>query len=483
MAAPADVIFVDGEIHTLADPDRTAEALAARDGRVVRVGDTYEIEFLEGIETTRIDLDGHTAVPGFVDAHSHLLRIGLRRRRADLAGAADPDAALERLRADADRDREWILGFDLDLDPGLDANSDETALSDENRLRQADLDSVSADRPVAAFHSGMRTVVCNSVAVDRLPTDAESGPPGVYRWPESEGVWRAIAPPPSRTRDLIRAGADHAVSRGITTVHDDVRTAETARAYHDLAGEGDLPLRVRLDHHLSALEGDPIAAADTLGISSGFGDDRLSLSGVRVDVDGSIVDGTAWLTDAGSGVTDPDALESLRERASAAGLRVRARASGDAAVDAVLDTLADRPVIDHADLIRDEQIPALADAGAVVVGWPDVLERAPPERRGQVGRYGRLRAAGIPLAIGSDGFRMDFLSALEGLRTAGPDTRLSPTEALRAMTWDGRSGGSPAGTLTVGAPADLAVLSGSPWKRPASSIDVELTVVDGEVVR
>jgi hypothetical protein len=49
MAAPGDVIFVNGEIHTLGTLNRTADALAVRDGTVCGIADTYEVEFNEGI--------------------------------------------------------------------------------------------------------------------------------------------------------------------------------------------------------------------------------------------------------------------------------------------------------------------------------------------------------------------------------------------------------------------------------------------------
>ncbi|MFO7897442.1 MAG: amidohydrolase family protein, partial [Planctomycetota bacterium] len=50
--------------------------IAIRDGRIVRLGSTYDIEFLAGTETTTIDLDGRTVLPGFIDAHTHLLMTG-----------------------------------------------------------------------------------------------------------------------------------------------------------------------------------------------------------------------------------------------------------------------------------------------------------------------------------------------------------------------------------------------------------------------
>ncbi len=92
MAAAADVIFVDGTIYPTATPKATAEALAVRDGTVRRVADTYEVEFLEGIETRRIDLDGRTVVPGFVDAGADLLATG-RGQRGEATGSEQPSNA------------------------------------------------------------------------------------------------------------------------------------------------------------------------------------------------------------------------------------------------------------------------------------------------------------------------------------------------------------------------------------------------------
>jgi predicted amidohydrolase YtcJ len=76
MAAPADAIFVDGQVRTLG-PDASVEALAVRDGRCCRLADTYEVGFLEGIETDRRDLAGRTVLPGF-EAHVDLLGVGQR---------------------------------------------------------------------------------------------------------------------------------------------------------------------------------------------------------------------------------------------------------------------------------------------------------------------------------------------------------------------------------------------------------------------
>ncbi|AOW80996.1 amidohydrolase [Halodesulfurarchaeum formicicum] len=451
MAAPADAIFVDGEVHTLSHPDQTAEAFAVRDGIVVRVADTYEVEFLEGIETTRVDLDGRPVIPGFVDANAHLLGIGLRRRRADLSGV-DAETARSRLRTDAQRDREWVVGVG----------------SPNASLDRTDLDAVSETRPVVAISGDRKTMTLNSVAVDTIGHEPVES--GVVEWPDSRPVWEALASGRDRARDLIEAGIEHAHRHGVTGVQDDVLTATTARAYQALDRAGALSLRVQVDRRPAVGDaGDPIAAARTLGIPTGAGNDRLRMGAIRVDVDQQLADESTL-----------PSLAALREAASAAGLTVRPLATDEQALDDVLSEFEAGLVIDRADRVRDDQIRALAARLATVVVSPDTLDQA---ESGRDGRYGRLHAAGVSLALGSDGFSMAPLRAIERLRSApGPEQRLAVTEALRAGTRGPLARGGSPGTIEVGAPADVIVLSDSPWDRPASELSVDLTVVDGEIV-
>ncbi|MFW6265813.1 MAG: amidohydrolase family protein, partial [Halanaeroarchaeum sp.] len=85
-------IFVDGVIHVHPGEGRTEEALAVRDGTVCRVADTYEVEFLEGIETRRVDLDGRTVVPGFVDGYADLATVGQQLLGTDDGATGSPPA-------------------------------------------------------------------------------------------------------------------------------------------------------------------------------------------------------------------------------------------------------------------------------------------------------------------------------------------------------------------------------------------------------
>ena len=77
VAAPAqtaDTVLVNGKIVTVDDRFTIAPALAVKDGRIVRVGTTAEIEALKGPQTRVIELAGRTVIPGLIDNHAHWVR-------------------------------------------------------------------------------------------------------------------------------------------------------------------------------------------------------------------------------------------------------------------------------------------------------------------------------------------------------------------------------------------------------------------------
>ncbi len=97
MTAAADIVLRGGDIRIGAE---TYGALAVRDGRVVRRSNEYEGQFLTGVETDVVELDGRTVLPGFVDARTELgAPDELVERTAEgvtaVHAAADPERAAE----------------------------------------------------------------------------------------------------------------------------------------------------------------------------------------------------------------------------------------------------------------------------------------------------------------------------------------------------------------------------------------------------
>jgi hypothetical protein len=76
-----DAVFLGGNVLALEAANRRVEALAALHGRIVALGTTKAIRALAGRATRRHDLGGATVVPGFNDAHCHVLSFELSLRR------------------------------------------------------------------------------------------------------------------------------------------------------------------------------------------------------------------------------------------------------------------------------------------------------------------------------------------------------------------------------------------------------------------
>ncbi|MFB6146792.1 MAG: amidohydrolase [Halobacteriaceae archaeon] len=501
MTAAADLVLTGGEVHALTEPDRTAEAVAVRDGRIVRLGSAHEIGFLTGVETRVVDLGGRVLLPGFVDAHTHLPRVGRFEVHADLRDASGVDDVVRRLRA-ADDGAGWVLGY------GFDESRWGGPMPDRH-----DLDAVAADRPVAAFREDVHTAVVNGAALDalsdlpRADVRTEGGEPsGVLVESAVGALSDAVAPDRAETRDLLLAARDAAHRRGVTAVQDVIQRDHPPAVYRDLAAAGDLDLRVQCLYHHERLD-----AMAAVGLRTGDGG-PVETGAVKAFADGSVGGRTARLQEPyadaegrGQWLLDPDALRALVVEADEMGYRVAVHAIGDAAVGAALDACAATPDpggarhrIEHAELATDDQIRRMADLSVVASVQPNFLRWAAPgglyeaalgdERRRRADRLGAMRDAGVRLAFGSDCMPFDPLFGLAQVVDAPePAQCLDVTAALRAYTAGGAYAAGAEdryGTIEVGKRADFVALDRSPWEPSTdlADIDVALTVVDGEIV-
>lgn len=510
MTEAADTVFIDGEIHTLTDPDETHEAVAVRNGEIVRLGTTYDVEFLAGTDTEVIDLDGRVLLPGFIDAHTHLTTVGKYLVHADLSAADDLDSAVSILRehaaeTDGPEDTEWVRGYGYD----------ESTWPADRYLDREDLDAVSETRPVVAFREDMHVASVNSVVLDRYESEMatanvhyEDGEPtGVLVEEAVDVLYEAVAPDTDETERLIAAAQTHANERGVTGIHDMVRGSYAPEVYRELDLAADLSLRVRVNYWADHLD----ALIET-GLRTNHGSGMVQTGAIKTYTDGSFGGRTARVSEAydddpaehGSWVVDPEELHDIVERADDAGFQVTAHAIGDEAVDAVLDAYAAtddpggmRHRVEHVELATDEAIERFAEMGVVASVQPNFLKWAKPgglyesrlgDRRTETNRYALLEDAGAPLAFGSDCMPLDpLLGVHHAVNTAVDAQRLSVTDALRAYTLGAAYAGfdeERLGTVEPGKLADFTVLERSPWEHTTEieGIDVAMTVVDGEVV-
>lgn len=501
MTEAADLILRNAEVHSLTEPDTTDEALAVRDGRIVRVGKSYEIDFLEGVSTDVIDCEEQVILPGFIDAHTHMETLGRYLVHADLSGASGPEECIGRLR-DSASETGWILGFGYD----------ESGWDDSEYLTSDDLDQVSDERPVAAFREDMHVASLNSVARSRYGSKMPDGDvkgDGVIVEEAVDVIYEEIAPDGEKTRELLLAAREYANARGVTGVHDMVRNSHAPRVYRELDLEDELSLRVRINYW-----SDHFNALSEAGLRTNHGSEMVRTGAIKTYTDGSFGGRTAKLTEpyegeetneTGQWVVPPEELRVLVERANSEGFQLTAHAIGDEAIEEVLDAFEAtvspekaRHRVEHAELLSAESIERFGESGIVASVQPNFLkwadeeglydERLGRERRKRTNRYRDLLDLGANLAFGSDCMPLDpLLGVHHTVNAPEPSQRLSVTEALRAYTSGAAYAGfdeDRLGTIEPGKLADLVVLEQSPWESPESirEIDVAMTIVAGSIV-
>lgn len=528
-----DLLVEGGTILTM-DPARpVAHRLGIWRGLVFGLDDD-----LVGVTARRtVDLAGATVLPGFVDAHVHLVWAGQAERSTDLRGATDVAAVLARLEAAAlaAPAGAWVDAVGYDQRPL------------GRHLTRHDLDPVAHGRRLQLVHTSGHGQLVDSATFADIPVpaggwpagvvlDADGDPTGLFMEDASELVTALRIPyPTDQLVEFVAAGAARCAREGVTTVAEagiggglTGRSPVEAVAYRRALAEGRLPLRVRLMVVWDALrrvaghpsDGDTVTLP--LGLATGFGDDRLALGAVKAWLDGGMMARTAALTEPylvpepTSGELTP-ALDAITRTAVAAhvgGWQLALHAIGDRAVDAALDIVeqaqraAPRPDarhrIEHAGLVRPDQLTRMAAAGVTAVVQPRFLVEFGDDYARIMGRpradwlyRGRgFLAAGVPLAGSSDrpvadGAPLRAITFLVTRRsssgaTIGADEAVTVEQALHAYTTGAaRACGldDVVGSLEPGKAADLVVLADDPRRVAPEAIEnigIRTTVLAGE---
>ena len=146
-----------------------AQAVAMRDGRIVGVGSNRDVETFIGPGVKVMDLTGKTVLPGFIDAHIHVLNSGIRHVMAadcDLPTIGAIQTAL-RDRAETTPPGQWVQGFKFD----------DTKTAENRFLFVEDLDAVSAFHPIMVSHRAGHIYYLNSMALEMAGFDRDTPDP------------------------------------------------------------------------------------------------------------------------------------------------------------------------------------------------------------------------------------------------------------------------------------------------------------------
>jgi predicted amidohydrolase YtcJ len=531
------ILLRSGRVFT-ADPDIAwAEAVAIRGDRILAVGALEMVRAEAGSDASILDCSGGTVLPGFVDAHNHFLATGEDLRSIDVRYP----------RVGSIGDLLGLIGEAVRTTPPTQAitavGMDHAKFADARPPTRWDLDSVAPDHDVFVHHiSGHYVLVNSKVLADSGVRDDVADPPGGSLVRDEAGrptglfLDAATRLVMASAVDIGNHGPDFHTARpldelvdglgvatrafhgaGLTTVCDPQVTARELTAYREARRRGVLRVRTAcmpLSHELDELL--------RVGLAGPFGDDLLSLTGIKLYADGSLIGGTAAFSEpygeraefTGSLYWSAGELSGMVERAHEGGWQVGIHAQGDRAIGIAVDAIeaasrADardaRHRIEHAGYPTPEQVRRMADLGITAITQPMYLFDSGDEFLKRLGdRAHRLQPvrefldAGVRVVLSSDAFVASFrpLDAIaravvrrtrEG-REIGPEHALTVDEAVRAHTIEGARAiwmEDRIGSLTRGKLADVVVIDGDPFSCPPERIaelKVRTTILGGEVV-
>lgn len=248
-------LFYNGDIITMAsDQEEYVEAIVEENGKIVFVGSQKDAETKYG-NANKIDLNGKTLLPGFIDPHSHFGMVSNTMGQVDLnpkpvGTVVNIDDILKKLEAFKEErnipDDQWIFGWGYD----------DGQLAEKRHPTKRDIDKVLPNNPVYLQHTSGHMGVANSLALEKLNVNAESKSPeggNIERFPNSKeptGLVQETAMYPFVGNMLEILAKDQATyfgttqeyyaSNGITTAQDGMTDRNTIRFFQSQADAGKL---------------------------------------------------------------------------------------------------------------------------------------------------------------------------------------------------------------------------------------------------
>ena len=533
----SNMLFLNGNIYTMdaARPRARALAIDTMNGRILAVGDNDEVRRVGDRHAELVDLRGKTVLPGFIDAHIHLLYAAYRSYfvNAGTCSSEDEVANLVRQKAIQTPIGQWIQGgqWNKNVWPG------------EQFPTKASLDNAAPEHPVAMTSKDGHLLWVNSLALQRagiteetsepsngaILRDNKGEPTGIL---QEEGatslVYKIIGRhDPSLTRHLVLAKLKELKQSGLTTIHD-IEDSDAQTLIRQLREEEALGMRVHMILPRKMLPG-----LRERGLQAGSGDDMLRLGGIKIFADGTLGSQTAAMLDGFEGSPGNRGMLVLPEQemnetviaATELGISIAIHAIGDRAAHVALNSIekAQRHLeemhipkaprlryrLEHVQLITPKDLERMRRLGVVASVQPyhaiadrDIAERYWGKRHRRAYAYRTMQQMGIPLALGSDApvETFDPLHIIYAATTRNdpataqhrqpwlPDQALTVAQAI----WDYTMGAAYAGaeedskgSLTVGKLGDAVVLRDDILNVPQEKMNengVQATILGGNVV-
>jgi predicted amidohydrolase YtcJ len=534
-----DTILFNGKIRTFAADGGTCEALACAGDRIVALGKSDEVQRLAGPDTESIDLRGRTAIPGLTDTHVHLSEKGTAEMElvdcrdfyTDVHSIADILERLEKAAAKLPKGS-WVVAHGSPMQ--------DYRLQDKRCPNKYDLDRAVPEHLIS-ISFGAHITIANSNALaaakitrdtpdpagGHISRDSQTGEPTGELHERAQLILKKVAPDFNylQLKDGIVFALKQCLERGVTTVHDIVRSGEPVRAYQEILREGRMEARVSIlprviESHIES------RSLIELGLITGFGNEWLRVGGVKMSIDGGITGRNACFYDPyeddehNHGIIriEQDELNETVQKCHNAGLRCCVHAIGDRAFDMALNAyenaVQQSPRKDHRHRIEhmgnwlstQERMDRMVRSGLIAIpniaiGYyvgDAILDCVGEKRLTKAFPFRTLLKNGVTIAGGSDspGYwpvdpLRDIAACVSRKMRWGdvwvPEERISVSEAFAMHTTTAAFVGFEEqykGTLEPGKLADIAVLAEDPFQiepERIKDLKVEMTLVGGEL--
>jgi len=540
-----DVVFYNGSVHTVDAHDAIFPALAVAGNRILATGEDDAVRGLAHDHTRLVDLKGRSLIPGILDTHAHAVETGINLRGLMVNGMASI--------------KEMATGVAekvADLPPGAWLQGGcwlETQFAEGRLPNRHDLDPASPEHPVV-IERIFSTSLANTQALKRagitrdtpdppggvIERDPRSGEPTGILHRSAKALLRKVMPTGTDTASLAGGSVEEIESLAVTAMAEMVKYGitgtleagvgpEMRRAYQNLRFRKELLLRVALMPNWFGFTVTQDMAqmarfTDEFGFYTGYGDDWLRLSGLKMAIDGGLTSKTALKSWEYLGGDPPgevplrldlDNLDGWVKQAHDANWSVGIHVMGDIAIERAVNAMyrahQDNPAprlhqAIHAYYPSADSLAKMREVGIVAAvqpafiygeadGYPQLL---PEEKQESFLPLRSYLDAGVTIAASSDTPSAHF-NPFWGLYAAvtrkgmqghqlGTAEAVSVPEMLRAMTFNGAllTGETERkGSLEPGKLADLALLDRNLDATPDESlrdIVVDLTMVDGKIV-
>lgn len=535
-------LIFNGEVITVNKNNEIAEAVLIEDNKIVYVGTTEEAFTLCGENTDKIDAEGKTVLPGFIETHIHIASKAVLSKGIDFSkksGINNIKDLQNRIKNNSKnlKTGEWMIGHGFTFED----------LEEKRWPTRWELDEVCPEIPVAITHSSAHTGLYNTKAFalchlldgqvaypkEDIGMDKNGILNGVlkesahFMFSDVVSKFNPISEEDMKNHILITNSQMN--EAGITSAHDAGATGTTTlNAIQKLAEEGKLTCRMypMIFSLLGKKNNMELVNAQILtGFHTGLGNEYIKIGPLKLMIDGSGASGTCATREPMShnGQIMPTSMtkeevEDIVVRAHKAGFQITAHCIGDRAVEMILNAYDKaqqeypredcRHRIEHCMIAEPDLLARIKEQKVIPVFNPAFINLWGTSfnkyYQGKRNSYLiALRSAidkGIIGTIASDWECIPDIRPMQGIasamdrtvyetgETVAKNQAISLLEAIKCYTYNAAYASFDEkikGSLEVGKLADLIVLDGKITEKSPkeiSEMNVEKTFFNGKIV-